>query len=131
MRGSWRRPWCRCVFDQFDEGKRATKAVCEDLKARRRGLEVVLPGLTASSFLGILSAKLAKLRVWRLFAECGYMGLSRAFVLSEIGASTTRLVIRAPTRHPNDPRLYPFVEPADSIVERSMLRGIEARAEAA
>jgi hypothetical protein len=61
-----------CVFDQSDEGKRATKAVCEDLKGRRRGLEVVLPGLTAPSLLRMMSDELGKCRVWRLSAECGW-----------------------------------------------------------
>jgi len=57
------RPWGRCVFDQFDESKRATKAVYEGLKARRRGLQVVLSGLTAPLFLRILSMKLSQFRV--------------------------------------------------------------------
>ncbi len=64
-------PWCMCVFDQFDEGMEAIKAVCDCLNARMRGLEVVLSGLTTPLFLRILSDKLGKCRVWRLSAKCG------------------------------------------------------------
>ncbi len=57
------RPWGRCVFDQFDEGMRATQAVSEDPKARRKGLQVMLSGLTAPLFWRILSVKLPQFRV--------------------------------------------------------------------
>jgi len=40
-----------------DEAKRATKVVYEGPKARRRGLEVVLSGLTESSFRARLAPK--------------------------------------------------------------------------
>ena len=43
----------------------------EDLKARRRGLEVVLPGLTAPSFLRILSVKSEQPRVWVYLQNVG------------------------------------------------------------
>ena len=67
------RPWGRCVFDQSDEGKRATQAVNEDLVARRKGPEVVLRGLTESSFRGTVAPKHMSSQFGANLQNVGYM----------------------------------------------------------
>jgi len=51
------RRWCRCVFDQADEGKRGLIGVQEYLNAWGKELGVVLSALTVPLLLGILSVK--------------------------------------------------------------------------